>query len=302
MSKKPELKDLPGLGPKIEEKLREAGIKTVLSLSRANADKLGEKVDGLSVSRAQTLIAAAQEVLQSAPTKEVKPKKAEAKEEVPKKKAAVKKESKEKIEAKKEAPKKTAAKKVSEKKGEVTTEKPKPSKKPKTTKVKPKVRAVEKEKKEKHEVPLRFKNVDQRLVRIARNKKMRMPPFHHENAHRWTRVARRWRKVRGIDSYTRQKKHGRIAMVRTGYRTPRVIRNLHPSLFIEIPVFRPSDLESLNPEIHAIRIAGTVGGRKRQEILSAADAKLLRVLNPGTTEEVGEEDLFTDLDLEEEKS
>jgi len=300
MSKKPELKDLPGLGPKIEEKLREAGIKTVLSLSKANADKLAEKVDGLSASRAQTLITAAQETLQSAPAKEVKPKKAEAKEEVPKKKAAVRKESKEKVEAKKEAPKKTTAVKVSEKKVEVTAEKPKPSKKPKTTKVKPKVRAVKKVKKEKHEVPLRFKNVDQRLVRIARNKKMRMPPFHHENAHRWARVARRWRKVRGIDSYTRQKKHGRIAMVRTGYRTPRVTRNLHPSLFIEIPVFRPSDLESLNPDIHAIRIAATVGGRKRQEILSAADAKLLRVLNPGTTEEVGEEDLFTDLDLEEE--
>jgi hypothetical protein len=48
-----------------------------------------------------------------------------------------------------------------------------------------------------------------------------------------------------------------------------------------------------------VRIAATVGGRKRQDILEKADAKLLRVLNPGTTEEIGEEDLFTDLDLEE---
>jgi len=285
MSKKPELKDLPGLGPKLEEKLVEAGIKTVLNLSRAKADKLAEKVDGLSVSRAEALIAAAQETLQSkpAPTKEAKPKKAAVKETAPAKKSEAK------------APKKKAAVKEAPKKE--AEEKPKPSKKAaKITKVKPKKKAV---KKEKPEVPVRFKNVDQRLVRIARERKLRMPKFHAENAHRWTRISRRWRKVRGIDSYTRQKKKGRLTMVSTGYRTPKAIRHLHPSMYIEVPVYRPSDLESLDPDIHAIRIAATVGGRKRQVILEEADTKLLRVLNPGTKEEVGEEDLFTDLDLEE---
>jgi large subunit ribosomal protein L32e len=279
MSKKPELKDLPGLGSKLEEKLREAGIKTVLNLSRAKADKIAEKVQGLSVNRAEALIVAAQEALQStsAPVKEVKPKKAEAKEEV--------------------TEKKTPAKVVPKKKTEVAKEKPKPSKKKAmVVEAKPKKSAV---KKVKHEVPIRYQNVDQRLLRIARDTKLRMPDFHAENAHRWTRISRRWRKVRGIDSYTRQKKKGRIAMVSSGYRTPKVIRHLHPSLFIEVPVHKPSDLESLNPDIHAVRIAATVGGRKRQDILEKADAKLLRVLNPGTTEEIGEEDLFTDLDLEE---
>lgn len=297
MSKKPELKDLPGLGPKLEEKLREAGIKTVLNLSRANADKLAEKVDGLSVNRAEALIAAAQEALPStpAPAKETKPKKAEAKEELPEKKAVSKKTPMKEVKTKEEAPKKAAAK---VKKEEGAVKKPKPSKKePKAVKTKPKVKVP---KKEKHEIPVRFKNVDQRLLRIARNKKRCMPPFRAENAHRWIRISSKWRQVRGIDSYTRQKKKGRLTMVSSGYRTPKVVRNLHPSLYIEVPVFRPLDLESLNPDIHAVRISAAVGGKKRQEILAAADAKLLRVLNPGTIEEIGEEDLFTDLDLEEE--
>jgi large subunit ribosomal protein L32e len=300
MSKKPELKDLPGLGPKLEEKLREAGVKTVLNLSRAKADKLAEKVDGLSVSRAEALIATAQETLQSttAPAKEAKPKKTETKEKAPAKKPVTKEAHTKKVEAKEEAPKKKAvAKEVPKKEVKVVEEKPKPSKKKaKIPEAKPKKRAV---KKVKQEVPIRYKNVDQRLLNIAREKKLRMPDFHAENAHRWTRISRRWRKVRGIDSYTRQKKKGRIAMVSSGYRTPKVARYLHPSLYIEVPVHRPSDLESLNPDIHAVRIAATVGGRKRQDILEKADAKLLRVLNPGTTEEIGEEDLFTDLDLEE---
>jgi large subunit ribosomal protein L32e len=67
-----------------------------------------------------------------------------------------------------------------------------------------------------------------------------------------------------------------------------------------VRVHRPSEVEDLNPDVHAVRIAATVGARKRQEIIAAADAKLLRVLNPGRVDdEIGEEDLFTDLDFEE---
>jgi len=283
MSKKPELKDLPGLGPKLEEKLVEAGIKTVLNLSRAKADKLAEKVDGLSMSRAEALIAAAQETLQSAPApvKEAKTKKAIAKEAVPAKKPVAKTAPKKKVAAKETPKKKVEEKLKSSKKAAKIVEK------------KPKKKVV---KKEKREVPVRFKNLDQRLVRISKDRKLRMPKFHAENAHRWNRISRRWRKVRGIDSYTRQKKKGRLTIVSTGYRTPKAIRHLHPSMYIEVPVYRPSDLESLDPDIHAVRIAATVGGRKRQDILEEADAKLLRVLNPGTKEEIGEEDLFTDLE------
>ncbi len=273
MSKKPELKDLPGLGSKLEEKLREAGVKTVLNLSRAKADKIAAKVDGLSESRAETLIAAAQEALPSvpAPKKEAKPKKAEAKAEKPKVKA--------------EKPK--AKPKATKKKAKAAESKPKP---------KPKKAA---KKKKKIETPARFLNIDQRLVRIANSKKKRKPLFRADQAHRWKRVSDRWRKLRGIDSYTRQKKKGRIAMVESGYRSQKAVRYLHPSLFKEVLVYRPSDLEGLDADIHAVRIGASVGGRKRQAIIAEADAKLLRVLNPGTTEEIGEEDLFTDLDLEE---
>ena len=284
MSKKPELSDLPGLGPKLEEKLREAGVKTVLNLSRAKADKLAVKVDGLSESRAEALIAFAQEALPSdpAPKKEAKPKATEAKAEKSKKKAEPKAEKpKAKAEAKPKAkPKAKAAAKP---------------------KAKPKAKAAAKPKKvkKKAETPARFLNIDQRLVRITSSVKKRKPRFRADQAHRWIRVSDRWRKLRGIDSYTRQKKKGRIAMVESGYRTPKAIRHLHPSLFKEVLVHRPADLEGLDADIHAVRIGGSVGGRKRQLILAEADAKLLHVLNPGTTEEIGEEDLFTDLDLEE---
>ncbi|MGQ4911406.1 MAG: 50S ribosomal protein L32e [Candidatus Thorarchaeota archaeon] len=262
MSKKPQLSDIPGIGDKLEEKLREAGVKTVLNLSRAKPDKLAAKVDGLSAKRAESLIAAAQELIPAKEEKKPAKKKAKPTEEKPKAK-----------------PKK------------VEKEEPK---KPKKAKKAPKA----KPKKTKVEVPARVKAIDQRVLRVAQNKKKYMPRFRHEQAHRWTRVGDSWRKVRGIDSATRQKRKGRVAMVSSGYRTPKITRHLHPSLYEEVHVYRPADLEGLNPELHAIRIGATVGERKRQAILEVADKREFRVLNPGIKEEIDEEDLFTDLEVD----
>jgi large subunit ribosomal protein L32e len=232
----------------------------------------------VSAKRAQSFIKEAQKILG---TKEKKPeKKKETKAKKPKAKAKAKKK-----EAKAEEPKTKAKSKKPEKathkKAKAKAEKPK-----------------KKAKKPKVEVPARVKATDQRLLRISKNKKKHMPQFRHEQAHRWIRVSDSWRKVRGIDNATREKRRGRIAMVSSGYRTPKAIRGLHPSLYREVHVHRPADLEGLDPEIHAVRIAGTVGDRKRQAILDAADEKELYVLNPRTTEELDEEDLFLDLDME----
>ncbi|MFX1261214.1 MAG: 50S ribosomal protein L32e [Promethearchaeota archaeon] len=275
MSKKPTLTDVPGLGPKIEEKLRGAGVKTVAKLSKSVPEKLAAKVDGLSEAGAAKLIKAAQKMV-TPPSKKPKAEK-------PKKK-----------------PKKPAAEPKPKKKAEEEVKPKKPAKKkaePKPKKAKPK--AKPKKKKEPKRVLPRDELIDQRLLRIAKAKRKKQPKFRHEQAHRWTRVSDSWRKVRGIDSATREKRKGRIAMVSAGYRKPKAVRGLHPSRFVEVYVHKPADVEGLDPDIHAIRIGSTVGLRKRQEIIKKADAMLLRVLNPGAPESIGEEDLFTDLeDLE----
>ena len=254
MSKKPTLTDVPGLGPKMEKKLKEAGFKTVAKLSKSVPEKLAAKVNGLSEAGAAKLIDAAQKMV-SPPAD--KPKK---------------------------APKKKAGEKTKPKKAEEKPKKAKPKTKPRKRKKEPKT------------ILPRDALIDQRLLRIAKEKKKKQPKFRHEQAHRWTRVSNSWRKVRGIDNATREKRKGRIAMVSAGYRKPKAIRGMHPSRYIEVYVHRPADIEGLNPDIHAIRISSTVGLRKRQEIIQKADAMLLRVLNPGAPESVGEEDLFTDLD------
>jgi outer membrane biosynthesis protein TonB len=191
MSKKPKLGDVPGIGAKMEEKLREAGVKTPVSLSKANPEKLAGKVDGLSVAGAEKIIAAAKELVPDAPAeKETKPKKAVEKKEA-KPKAKPKKEAKAKApKTKKKAEEKPAKKEAAPKKKE-----PAPKKK--------------KKKEPEPEITKREIPYDQRLFRLAQTKKKRKPRFRHEQAHRWIRVSDRWRKPRGIDSATREKRKGR---------------------------------------------------------------------------------------------
>jgi large subunit ribosomal protein L32e len=50
-------------------------------------------------------------------------------------------------------------------------------------------------------------------------------------------------------------------------------------------VWRPKDLEQVNPKTQAARIAHTIGERKRVEILDQAKKANIRVLNPGVKKE-----------------
>jgi len=280
MSKKPKLSDVAGVGPKMEEKLREAGFKSPLKLSRADPAKLASKVDGLSEGGAAKMIDAAKELLPDetkAPDTKTKPKTA--------KKAEPKAET--------TTPKKKAEPKAKPKKAEVKKAAPKKKAKPKKEAAKPK-KAVKKE--EKPEFVTRETLHDKRLLRIAAAKKKRKPRFRHEQAHRWIRVSDSWRKLRGIDNHAREKKKGRIVMVSAGYRSPKAVRGLHPSGYVEIRVERPADLDNLDPDIHAIMIGSSVGQRKRQVIITKAETLMLRVLNPGVPEGLEEEELFSELD------
>ncbi len=65
-----------------------------------------------------------------------------------------------------------------------------------------------------------------------------------------------------------------------GYRTPKETRGLHPSGYKEVLVHNLDGVDRINPETQAIRIAHTVGTRKRIEISSKASEQGIHILNP----------------------
>jgi large subunit ribosomal protein L32e len=111
------------------------------------------------------------------------------------------------------------------------------------------------------------------------------PKFRRQESWRYKRVGDTWRKPHGIDSKMRKKVKGWPASPTIGYRSPKKTRGLHPSGFLETRVQSVEDLGGIDPELQAIRIARTVGGRKRIEILALAEEKGIHVLNPRTARE-----------------
>ena len=95
------------------------------------------------------------------------------------------------------------------------------------------------------------------------------------------KLSKSWRRPRGADNKMRRHIAAKGARVQVGYRRKKEERGLHPSGRREVLVFNPNDLAKAVPtdEI-AVRIASTVGRRKRAVIEDNAAERGIKVLNP----------------------
>ncbi|MEZ0346543.1 MAG: 50S ribosomal protein L32e [Infirmifilum sp.] len=110
----------------------------------------------------------------------------------------------------------------------------------------------------------------------------RRPKFIRMNSWIIKRLDDVWRSPRrSLENKIRLQRKGFPPLVKVGYRGPSKVRGLHPSGFQEVIVHTPEELENIDPNVQAVRIASTVGRRKRIEIIKKADEKGIRILNVG---------------------
>ena len=128
-------------------------------------------------------------------------------------------------------------------------------------------------------------------VKLRRRVKANKPEFQGQEVWRYKRIRDRWRRPRGVDSKMRMSVKGWPKTVNVGYGGPKTARGLHPSGYSEVLVHNLNQIEGLNSETQAIRIAHTVGGRKRMEIITRAKDMGLRVLNPRELKEAKKEEI-----------
>jgi large subunit ribosomal protein L32e len=107
----------------------------------------------------------------------------------------------------------------------------------------------------------------------------RRPEFKRQEWFRYPRLGTKWRKPRGMHSKMRRHYKYRPTIVSIGFRGPALVRDFHPSGFQEVMVHNVKELTGINAKTHAVRIGGTVGRKKRNDIIAKADAEGLRVLN-----------------------
>ena len=121
---------------------------------------------------------------------------------------------------------------------------------------------------------------DETARALAQKHREGKPQFNRQDYHKKKRIPTSWRKPRGGLSKQRRRMKSKGPVVEAGFRSPTASRDLHPSGFEEVRVHNTDDLEGVDGDTQAVRIASKVGGRKRELIEDEAAEREIRVLNP----------------------
>ncbi len=130
----------------------------------------------------------------------------------------------------------------------------------------------------------------QKELRLRTRAKNKKPNFVRAESWKYSRFSLSWRKPRGLDNKIRRKIKGWPPGPSVGYKGPKCARFLHPSGYREVIVNNVAGLSNIIPTTQAVRIAHTVGKRKRAEIIAKAKELNLKILNIKITAESQEEE------------
>jgi large subunit ribosomal protein L32e len=123
-----------------------------------------------------------------------------------------------------------------------------------------------------------------RLFSVRKVQKGKKPQFKRAACHKFKRLDTNWRRPRGSQGKQRRKYVAKGALAQVGYGSPVAVKGLHPSGFMDVLISSIAELELVDPSFEAIRIAATIGARKKAIILAKAEELGIRVLNPGRGE------------------
>lgn len=118
-----------------------------------------------------------------------------------------------------------------------------------------------------------------KALKARERAKKKKPAFVRSESWRYAKFSESWRRPRGLDNKMRRKIKGWPPTVSTGYKGPKAARGLHPSGYREVLVYNASEIAQVDPKTQAVRIAHTVGMRKRAQIIAEAKKRKVYILN-----------------------
>jgi large subunit ribosomal protein L32e len=112
-----------------------------------------------------------------------------------------------------------------------------------------------------------------------RQLKKRKPEFKRHETCKRKMLSDSWRRPKGDKNSRRTRQSGRAKRVSIGYGTPKEVRGLNRLGLRETRACNPQEVRKLNPKTDMLIISGTVGRKKRLDMLKAAEEMKLKVGN-----------------------
>ena len=120
----------------------------------------------------------------------------------------------------------------------------------------------------------------ERLLRVRAQLKRKKPTFRRSDFWRGGSLKKGYRKPKGIDSKLRMKLKSKLKMANIGYSSPKHVKGLHPSGLKPHIVYTIMDLKNLKSKVDIVIVAGSVGTKKKKEIVDDAKKRKLKIANP----------------------
>ena len=117
------------------------------------------------------------------------------------------------------------------------------------------------------------------LLELRNKKNSRKPKFLQRNVKIKKRLAKAWRRPKGLHNKMRLNKKGYEKVINVGYGAPNEVKHLDKKTGLyPIIVSNKKDLEKIDIKTQAVLISSTVGAKKKLEIMKVAEEKNLVVI------------------------
>jgi len=117
------------------------------------------------------------------------------------------------------------------------------------------------------------------LLELRKQIKSKKPDFIRQDFHKKKRLAKKWRRPKGLQSKIRLKFRGKPKGVSIGYRGPKIVRGMNKTGLKQVFIRSINDLEGLDAKIDGLIISSSFGAKKRIVILKKAKELGLSILN-----------------------
>ena len=109
--------------------------------------------------------------------------------------------------------------------------------------------------------------------------KRKKPTFIRQEGKHKKKLVKKWVRPKGKQSKMRKCIKGKGHIPNVGYGSPNLVKGLHPSGLEDILVHNVDDVKKVDAKKQGIRIAATVGNKKRYFMQKQAEELKIRVFN-----------------------